>query len=234
MDPRIIEGIACYLVYVFSATIHEAAHAWAAKRGGDLTAYHEGQVSIDPLPHIRREPVGMVLLPLLSIVISGWPLGFASAPYDAHWAARHPRRAAWMALAGPGANLLVVLLTGAILSGAVALGVLHAPDYIRYGQIAAAEQAGIASVAAFILGLLFCQNLLLLVFNLLPFPPLDGSAALPLVLSKRRAAAYSDFLLRNPGAGFVGLFVAWMIFHRLFQPVFVAAVSLLYPGVTYH
>ena len=83
-DP--IETIVLYVAFVFSATCHEASHAWAAKRGGDLTAYAAGQVSLDPFPHIRREPFGMVILPLIGLFLIGWPLGFASAPYDPHWA----------------------------------------------------------------------------------------------------------------------------------------------------
>ena len=89
-DP--IEALVFYVVFLFSATFHEAAHAWAAMRGGDLTAYHGGQVSLDPMPHIRREPFGMVVLPILTVLISGWPFGFASAPYDPDWARSHPRR----------------------------------------------------------------------------------------------------------------------------------------------
>src|SRR6185503_4111775 len=104
---ELASGFIYYVAFLFSATAHEAAHAWAAKLGGDLTAYHGGQVSLDPRPHIRREPVGMVVLPILSTILSGWPLGFASAPYDPHWALRHPRRAGWMAVAGPAANILI-------------------------------------------------------------------------------------------------------------------------------
>ena len=102
-------GLIYYAVFLFSTTLHEAAHAWAAMRGGDLTAYHGGQVSLDPLPHIRREPFGMVALPLLGVLIAGWPFGYASAPYDPKWALAHPRRAALMALAGPAANMLLVI-----------------------------------------------------------------------------------------------------------------------------
>ena len=87
-------GLIYYVVFLFSTTLHEAAHAWAAFRGGDPTAYHGGQVSLDPRAHMRREPFGMVALPLISIVLSGWPFGFASAPYDRRWAMRHPKRAA--------------------------------------------------------------------------------------------------------------------------------------------
>ncbi|HEX7241363.1 MAG TPA: hypothetical protein VF263_13895, partial [Longimicrobiaceae bacterium] len=92
--PDLAQGLTYYIVFLFSTTLHEAAHAWAAYRGGDPTAYHGGQVSLDPRPHIRREPVGMVLLPVVSVLLSGWPFGFASAPYDPNWAVRHPKRAA--------------------------------------------------------------------------------------------------------------------------------------------
>ncbi len=106
---RALDGLVWYVVFLFSTSLHEAAHAWAAQRGGDPTAYLGGQVSLDPRPHIRREPFGMLLLPLFTAVTSGWPIGYASAPYDPVWAANHPRRAAWMSLAGPAANLLLVL-----------------------------------------------------------------------------------------------------------------------------
>ncbi len=93
-----------YLAFVVSVTCHEAAHAYAALRGGDTTAYLGGQVSLDPEPHIRRSPIGMVVMPILSIFYTGWPMGFASAPFDPAWADRYPRRAALMSLAGPAAT----------------------------------------------------------------------------------------------------------------------------------
>ena len=79
-----------YVAFLLSTTLHEAAHAWAAARGGDLTAYHGGQVSLDPIPHIRREPFGMLILPLVSALATGFPFGYASAPFDPQWALRHP------------------------------------------------------------------------------------------------------------------------------------------------
>ena len=82
-------GLVYYVVFLFSTTLHEAAHAWAAMRGGDLTAYHGGQVTLDPRPHIQREPFGMVAIPILSVMLSGWPFGFATAPYDPHWAMQY-------------------------------------------------------------------------------------------------------------------------------------------------
>jgi hypothetical protein len=94
-------GLIWFVAFLASTTVHEAMHAWAAWKGGDPTAYHGGQVSLSPLPHIRREPIGMVVVPLLTAPTQGWAMGWASAPYDPFWAARHPRRAALMAFAGP-------------------------------------------------------------------------------------------------------------------------------------
>ena len=96
--------------FVFTASFHEAAHAWAALKGGDSTAYLGGQVSLDPMPHIHREPIGMIVIPIISLAMMGWPLGFASAPYDADWEWRNPKKAGWMALAGPAANLIIAFI----------------------------------------------------------------------------------------------------------------------------
>src|SRR6478735_1861247 len=63
---HVVDAITYFVVFLFSTTLHEAAHAWAALRGGNLTAYKGGQVTLDPRPHIKREPFGMVVLPLVS------------------------------------------------------------------------------------------------------------------------------------------------------------------------
>jgi hypothetical protein len=102
-------GIKWYLVFLFSTTLHEAAHAWAGLKLGDDTAHRGGQVTIDPTPHIRREPLGMVVVPIISFFLSGWMIGWASAPFNPARAAANPRRSALMSLAGPAANLLLVL-----------------------------------------------------------------------------------------------------------------------------
>jgi len=231
--PDIPSALAFYVVFLFSTVLHEAAHAWAALLGGDPTAYQGGQVTLDPRPHIKREPFGMVVMPLISVVISGWPFGFASAPYDPRWAMRHPRRAAWMALAGPGANLLLVLLAAiAIRAGHVA-GVFQAPESVRFAQVTTAAADGIWAAAAFVVSVFFSMNLVLAALNLLPLPPLDGSAAVPLVLSDSATGRYQDFLWRNPGLGVLGILLAWQVFDFVFDPIFLFAINLLYPGVRY-
>jgi Zn-dependent protease len=216
-----------YLVFLFSTTFHEAAHAWVAQLGGDLTAYEGGQVSLDPRPHIRREPWGMVILPLISVLMFGWPFGFASTPYDPFWSRRYPRRAAWMSLAGPAANLLLVVTAGLILRFGLSLGYLEVPTHISLTRVMTGTSGYWASIAV-LLSMLFILNLILAVFNLLPVPPLDGSGAVLLFLRQDQVAAYQN-LLRHPLMSVVGLLVAWYLFNPILWPVLRAALHLLYP-----
>jgi Zn-dependent protease len=230
MDANlVVDGLVWYVVFLLSTTLHEGGHALVAKWGGDLTAYRAGQVSLDPRPHIRREPFGMVILPLLSAVTAGWPIGFASAPFDPAWAERHPRRAALMATAGPAANLLLVAVAAAAVWLGIVTGGFAVPDSVSPEAIVSAAGAGVWPAAAFLVSALFTMNLLLFAFNLLPLPPLDGAGALPLVLPASLTAGYQA-LLRQPLFAIGGLLLAWQAFGSIFGPLFRFALGLLYPG----
>lgn len=226
---NIAEMTAWYAVFLFSVTCHEAAHAWMAMKNGDLTAYSGGQVSLDPLPHIRREPVGMVVLPIISLLLIHWPFGYASAPYDPHWAARHYRRAAVMALAGPAANLL--LMIGAV--GLTWLGILGGlfilPESVNFTHIVTPAGPGAAPPLALLLSILFSMNLILVILNMLPLPPLDGSEAITLFMNSEQADKYKR-IINNPSFALIGLLIAWQILSPLFDYIFTALVSLIYPG----
>ena len=227
----IVLGLIWYLVFLFSTTLHEAAHALFAWKLGDPTAYHGGQVTLNPLPHIQREPMGTVVFPIASFFLMGWTVGWASAPYDPRWAERYPKRAALMALAGPLANLSLVLLCGIAIRVGIASGAFQAPDVLSFSSITAATNPGGEAAATF-LSVGFTLNLVLFVFNLLPVPPLDGSAMLPAFLSTSAAATYRSFL-RQPMMGLVGLLLAWKIFGWVFGPMHSLAIQLLYPGLIY-
>lgn len=229
-DP--LSALAFYIVFLFSVTFHEAAHAWLAKRGGDPTAYLGGQVSLNPLPHIRREPFGMVVIPLISVAVSGWPFGFASAPYDPVWASRHPRRAAWMALAGPLANLAIVVAAAALIHLGIAAGALREPPAVNIARVTMSAGSELWALAALLLSIFFSMNLILFLLNMIPLPPLDGSAAVKLLLPGPVLAKYEAFL-RTPMLGWLGILVAWRIFDAVFPPLFVMAVNVLYPGSHY-
>lgn len=230
---HVSQALTFFVVFLFSTTLHEAAHAWAALKGGDRTAYEGGQVSLDPRPHIKREPFGMVILPLLSALATGWPMGYASAPYNVAWARAFPRRAAWMALAGPGANLLLAVIAAVALRSGEIAGVFYAPTTIQFGDIVGSD-SGVAWLSlGRLLGVFFSMNLLLMIFNLLPFPPLDGSAAITLLMDKGTTTKYQEFIWSTPILGVVGLFVAWQMFDFVFRPFFIIAVNLVFAGANY-
>jgi Zn-dependent protease len=226
-------GFIWYVVFLFSTTCHEAAHAFAAKLGGDLTAFHGGQVSLDPIPHIRREPFGMVVFPILSYVMGGWMMGWASAPYDPLWAQRHPRRAAWMSLAGPGANFTLTILAALSIRAGMLMGVFESPDSAGFTHIVVANTPGVASGAATLLSVMFSLNQLLGVFNLLPIPPLDGFGAVGLLLSEEAAGKFQSFGQQLRGFSMIGLLIAWKVFDPVFSPIFTLSLRALYPGLGY-
>jgi len=230
--PDPIDAIVYYVAFLFSVTLHEAAHAWAAKRGGDLTAYHGGQVSLDPIPHIRRSPFGMVVIPVISVIFTGWPFGFASAPYDPDWARQHPKRAGWMSLAGPGANLLLVLFAALAIRTGMSFDFFHAPASVGFATVTASDVSDFGSAAAFILSVFFSLNLVLCCLNLIPVPPLDGSGAILLFLSEQASERYQEFMAQ-PMLGIFGILVAWRVMDHIFWPTFLTAVNLLYPEFHY-
>src|SRR5262249_29972913 len=120
-------GFTWYVVFLFSTTCHEGAHALAAKLGGDPTAFHSGQVTLNPLPHIRREPLGTVVVPILSYFLSGFMFAGAGAPLAPLWHGRYPRRAAWMPLAGLAATFARMLVAPEVIRGGIAVGTFALP-----------------------------------------------------------------------------------------------------------
>jgi Zn-dependent protease len=229
-QDQIALGALWYVVFLLSTTCHEAAHALVAKLGGDLTAFHGGQVSLSPLPHIRREPFGMVLFPWLSYLAGGWMMGWASAPYDPTWSHRHPRRAAGMALAGPGANLVLAIVAGLGIHIGLIAGAFKFPDEIRFPHIVQPASEGLPEAAAAFLSILFSLNILLAAFNMLPVPPLDGWSALGLVLPEAGARSLEEFAQRFRVFSILGLLIAWQLFDYVYSPVFGLALRTLYAG----
>jgi len=223
-NPEILLG--WFVVFIFSVTVHEAAHAWIALRGGDKTAYATGQVSLNPMPHIRREPFGMVVLPIISVIFIGWPIGYASAPFDPVWAERHHKRAAIMALAGPVSNLIIALICILIMYIGLNTEVLR-PGTDIYLQVVSAEKGSMLSSLTWLLSMLMLMNLLLFIINILPIPPLDGSAVVPLFLNEKLARRYQAFIY-NPMFSIIGMLFIFFIIRYIFPPIHSLALSLVY------
>jgi Zn-dependent protease len=228
MNPSFIaNGVVWYVVFLFSLTCHESAHALVAKWGGDPTAFRGGQVTLNPIPHMRREVFGTIIMPILSYAVGGWMIGWASAPYDPAWRERHPLRAAWMALAGPLANVTLVLIAAIAIRVLILARVLAEPSRVGFTHVVDAVSPGMGEGLAFFLSILFSLNLLLALFNLIPIPPLDGSSAIGLVLGENGARRFTA-LTRNPMLAIIGLLVCWELFPYIFQPLFWLSLRALY------
>lgn len=230
---KVVEGLLWYGVFLLSTTFHEGAHAYTSFKLGDRTAYEGGQVTLDPVPHIRREPLGTVVFPLVSFFTGGWMIGWAGTPYDPGWAMRFPKRSAMMSLAGPLANLALALVSFALIRLGVFLDIFYPPDSINFSHVTAAAGTGVLNGAATFVSILFSLNLILCFFNLLPLPPLDGSGIIPMALDENSARRYMD-AIQNQALALIGLFLAWKIFRHVFFPIHLLAINLLYyPGAGY-
>jgi Zn-dependent protease len=225
------DAIVWYVVFVVSVSAHEGAHALVAYLGGDLSAYNAGQVSLNPVPHMKREPFGMVLLPVISALTMGWPLGWASTPYDPNWERRHPRRAAWMAAAGPAANFLLALLALAALRIGLGAGAFHPPEHVDFARMVFATGPFLDNLGRF-LSMALVLNSILFLFNLIPFPPLDGATILTLFLSEDAGLRLKQVLL-SPGVGFAGLLLAWYFFGEVVGPMWRGLLVLVHPDIGY-
>ncbi len=234
--PNVSEFIVWFVVFLFTLTVHEACHGLVAWIGGDSTAYHGGQVTLNPWPHIRREPVGTMIVPLLTFFTSGFMMGWASTPFDPEWGRRHPRRLAAMSAAGPGGNLLIAALAFVVLKALLASGAVVPPLQVDSNHLVrpadGTPEGSILYPVAFLLSVALNLNVLLFLFNLLPLPPLDGSGVLH-GLMPGTLGGFFEGLRRNPMMSLIGLLVAWQLFDLIHRPAFGVLLRLLHPGVTY-
>lgn len=199
------------LPIIFAVTLHEAAHGWMADRLGDRTARMMGRVSLNPLKHI--DPIGTVLVPLGMFVLTGFMFGWAKpVPIDPR-NFRQPRRdMALVAAAGPGANLLMALLWGLV---------------IVFAQWILASSPWVAEPLIYMGAAGVLINVILMVLNLLPIPPLDGSRVVSSLLPPRAALAYAK--VEPYGLFIVLALLVTNLLARIVLPL-VIAVILLLPG----
>lgn len=205
---EIIQTIAVYaLPVIFAITLHEAAHAYVAKYFGDTTAYSLGRMSLNPVKHI--DPLGTLLLPILMFVATSGSFFFGYAkPVPVEWGnLRKPKRdMAWVAFAGPAANLVMALMW-LIMAIMLQASNVDEPFFTKMAQA----------------GVWF--NLLIFAFNLFPLPPLDGGRIMTSILPNRISYKYSQI---EPYGFFIVLGLAVLgLLHYWIIPVQAIASLLL-------
>lgn len=222
----VLAGLISYFIFLISTVVHEASHAITAHWFGDDTAADEGLVTLDPLPHIRREPMGMVGMPLIGLILNGFVIGWGSAPYNLSWARAHPRYSALMALAGPASNFCIALLAyGAMWAGIMA-GIFEIPDQMSVRSLIISSHDGLSGVTM-ALSLTVSLNLFLGLFNLLPIPPLDGSSVISLFVPRRYAQMITE-ARTNPTFQMIGLFLVFTCGSKLIFPLFTTILWTLF------
>jgi Zn-dependent protease len=233
MDQHAVAvGFLWFLAFLFSTTVHEAMHALVAFRGGDPTAYHGGQVTLSPIPHIRREPIGMLVVPLLTALTQGWAIGWASTPYNPRWAAHYPKRAAVMAAAGPAGNLAIAIVAFALIKIGLAGGWFVAPDSVSFERLVSSPLGDGQTFAGEMLSILLMLNVLLCAFNLIPLPPLDGASVIGIFIPESAAVKLRE-LSHSPIFQIAGLVIAWRVFPAIVGPLFSLVLSAVHPGLGY-
>jgi len=195
---QLIQTVALAAIPVlFAITLHEAAHGYVAKHFGDMTAYQAGRISLNPLRHI--DPVGTILLPLLTLFLGGILFGWAK-PVPVNFSAlNHPKKdMLWVAIAGPASNLVM----------AIAWGLVYKIAWTFPGNYFAEPMMGMAVIGLEI-------NVILMVLNMIPLPPLDGGRVAFSLLPHRQAFMLSKI---EPYGLFILIFMAvtpvlgWILF----------------------
>ena len=207
---QLVQTVAIYaLPVLFAITLHEAAHGYVARHFGDMTAHAQGRISLNPMRHI--DWLGTVVVPLVILFLSGYKFLFGWAkPVPVNYSAlRKPRRhMAWVAAAGPGANLAMALAWALLLKLAVLLPASSVS--VPLGLMA---EAGVV------------VNLVFMCLNLLPILPLDGGRILASLLPSRAAWQYSR--LEPWGLPVLVLLLVTNVLNFLLEPLVGASGALI-------
>ena len=209
-DSTIVQKIIIWAIpVIFAITAHEVAHGWVAMKLGDRTAQMMGRLTLNPIKHI--DPVGTILIPSILLVMGGFIFGWAKPVPVSYQNLRNPKMdMAWVALAGPMANLVMAIIWTIVVKVGLEL---------YQSGIAVGEPMLFMGIAGVLI------NTMLMMLNLLPLPPLDGGRILvsvlpgPLSWQVSRLEPYGFFIL-------VGLLYLGVI-SKLLMPMMSGFISLL-------
>ncbi|MDG6772945.1 site-2 protease family protein [Thiomicrorhabdus sp. ZW0627] len=205
-ELTLIQKIAVWAIpVIFAITVHEVAHGWVASKFGDQSARMLGRLTLNPIKHI--DPIGTIVVPLALLMLGGFIFGWAKpVPVNARNFKRPRHDMAWVAMAGPLSNFIMAILWAIIIK----IGIATQGSAPEIGQFLV--YSGLAGVSI---------NLILLVLNLLPIPPLDGSHVVSALLSPRLAWQYN----RIAPFGFIILVV--MMVMGLLTPILIGPYTFI-------
>ena len=226
MDPVIAQKIQMLAIIalpiLIAITFHEAAHGFVADKKGDPTAKMLGRLTLNPIPHI--DPVGTILIPVLAYFMSGFIFGYAKPVPVNFMNLRQPKTdMVWVAAAGPGTNLLLAIMSGLMFRVLLwmnpdLMSHLQSPGFVTDGSLKAAILVPVVLMLMFSVKI----NVLLMMFNLLPIPPLDGGRVAVGLLPARPSMALSQV---EPFGIFIVLFLILMDPLRIMSHVFWPMIS---------
>ena len=204
MDLTVIQKIVIYaLPVIFAITVHEAAHGYAARHFGDMTAFNAGRITLNPLRHI--DPFGTILLPALTVVLGGILFGWAKpVPVDFRRLRNPKKDMLWVAAAGPASNFLMAIFWVLVMKFSV-----NMPEAFVL-PMALMAKAGVSI------------NIVLMVLNLLPLPPLDGGRIAVSLLPMRLARPFAQI----ERYGFIILIV--LLFSGVLSRILDPLINLVY------
>lgn len=207
-----MEILLSLVVLILSVIVHEVAHGYAANSLGDPTARLAGRLTLNPIPHI--DLMGSIVLPALlvftgSSILFGWA---KPVPYNPYNLKNHRWGEMFVALAGVATNFLLAIIFGLI---------------VRYGSI-----IGLDAIAISIAELIAFINLFLGLFNLIPFPPLDGFTALRAGLPWHLSSGLNRFEAQVRTMGFMSLILFLIVFSYVFAKPFYKLVVWLFTLLT--
>lgn len=174
MELSLIQKIVIYaLPVIFAITVHEAAHGYAAKYFGDMTAHNAGRITLNPLKHI--DPFGTIILPALTIMLGGILFGWAKPVPVNFGRLRNPKKdMLWVAAAGPASNFVMAIFWALVIKFSAGMPEMFSVPLALMGK------GGVAI------------NIVLMVLNLLPLPPLDGGRIAVSLLPHQLARPFSQ------------------------------------------
>jgi Zn-dependent protease len=207
MELTLVQKIAVYAIpVIFAITVHEAAHGYAARFFGDMTADRAGRISLNPIKHI--DPIGTILLPALTLMVGGILFGWAKpVPVDFSRLRNPKRDMLWVAAAGPVSNLMMALFWALMINVSPSVPANYSEPMALMGQ------AGVMI------------NVVLMVLNLLPLPPLDGGRIAVSLLPNHLAYKFAQ--IERYGFIILIFLLVTGVLSRIMEPLIRAVINMI-------